>query len=134
MAEEELHMMVTIIEGGELGITLARILRLLNHRVNIVRQEKNVYSEQLKTIGVNTIFGAGVDADILSGPIVSESDLFISLMESDLDNLEACLFIKNNLGNKRTVTKVNNPKYEKKFEQIGIDIAFNGALIAPIKL
>ncbi len=124
-------MVVTIIEGGELGFTIARILLLFNHRVNIIRQESEASMHNLNELGVNTISGAGLDVDILSQPCVSESDVFIALMDNDLDNLETCLYIKNNFGSKRTITKVNNPKYAKKFEQVGIDIAFNSALVGP---
>ena len=122
-------MVVTIIEGGELSITLARILLLFCHKVNIIRQESKADLNDLNKLGVNIISGAGLDADILSRPCVSESDVFIALMDSDLDNLEACLYIKNNFSNKKTITKVNNPKYAKKFEKIGIDIAFNSAFV-----
>jgi Trk K+ transport system NAD-binding subunit len=129
-------MLVTIIEGDELGFTLARILLLLNHRVNIIRLESEANMNNLNELGVKTISGAGLDVDVLSQPCVSESDVFIALMDNDLDNLEACLYIKNNFSNKKTITKVNNPKYAKRFEQVGIDIAFNSALIAlnPISL
>ncbi|HYE81807.1 MAG TPA: NAD-binding protein [Clostridia bacterium] len=121
-------MIVTIIEGYELSYTLARILRLLNHRVNIIKQESDANMDSFNEPGVNTIVGAGLDVDVLSQPCISESDVFIVLMDNDLDNLEACLYIKNNFVNKRTITKVNNPKYVRKFEQVGIDIAVNGAL------
>ena len=123
-------MVVTIIEGGELGFTIARILRLFNHRVNIIRQESETNMYNLNELGVNSISGTGLDVDVLSQPCVSESDVFISLMDSDLDNLESCLYIKNNFTNKKTITKVNNPKYTRKFEQVGIDIAFDSAVIA----
>ena len=122
-------MVVTIIEGGELSFTLARIFLLFNHRVNIIRQESEVNMHNLKELGVNTISGSGLDVDVLSKPCVSESDVFITLMDNDLDNLESCLYIKNNYSNKKTITKVNNPKYAKKFEQVGIDIAFNCAFV-----
>ncbi len=124
-------MVVTIIEGGELSFTLARILLLFNNSVNIIRQESEAYLNNLVQSGVNVISGAGIDADILSQPCISESDVFITLMDSDLDNLEACLYIKNNFSRKITITKVNNPKYVKKFERIGIDIAFDSSFVAP---
>ena len=123
-------MVVTIIEGGELGYTLARILLLFNHRVNIIRQESEVDIYHLNELEVNTISGSGLDVDVLSQPCVSESDVFIALMDNDLENLEACLYIKNNFSNKRTITKTNNPNYARKFEQVGIDIAFNSAVAA----
>ncbi|MDD4504724.1 MAG: NAD-binding protein [Clostridiaceae bacterium] len=123
-------MVVTIIEGGELSFTLARILMLFNHRVNIIRQENDAITHNLNGLGVHTILGAGLDTDVLLQPCVSESDVFIILMDSDLDNLEVCLYIKNKFSNKKTITKVNNLKYAEKFEQIGIDIAFSSAFIA----
>jgi len=123
-------MVVTIIEGGELSLTLARILLLFNNNVNIIRKESKADLSSFKELGVNIVLGAGLDTDVLSQPCVSESDVFIALMDSDLDNLEACLYIKNNFVNKKTITKVNNPKYTKKFEQVGIDVAFSSGLIA----
>lgn len=123
-------MVVTIIEGGELSYTLARILLLFNHRVNIIRQERDAIIYNLKELGVNIIYGMGSEVDVLSQRCVSESDVFIALMDNDLDNLASCLYIKNNFSNKKTITKVNNPKYAKRFEQVGIDIAFNSAFMA----
>lgn len=122
-------MLVTIIEGGELSFTIARILILFNHRVNVIKQEREANMSRFKELGINTILGAGLDVDILAQPCVSESDVFIALMDDDLDNLETCLYIRNNFSNKRTITKVNNPKYARKFEQVGVDIAFCSALI-----
>lgn len=122
-------MIVTIIEGGELSYSLARIFLLFNHRVNIIRQGNEVNMRNLNELEVNCISGVALDVDVLSQPCVSESDVFIALMDSDLDNLEVCMFIKNNFSNKRTITRVNNPKYTRKFEQIGIDIAIDGAFI-----
>lgn len=123
-------MVVTIIEGGELSLTLARISLLFNNKVNIIQQKSKANLGDFEELGVNIISGAGLDVDILSQPCVSESDLFVALMDSDLDNLEVCLYIKNNFIDKKTITKVNNPKYAKKFEQLGIDIALSSAFIA----
>jgi Trk K+ transport system NAD-binding subunit len=123
-------MIITIIEGGELCYTLARILRLFDHKVNVIRQESGVIMNNLNALGVNTISGAGVDAELLSQPEVSKSDVFIVLMDNDLDNLESCLYIKYNFTNKKTITRVNNPKYAKKYEQVGIDIAFDSAFVS----
>lgn len=121
-------MVVTIIEGGELSFLLARIFLLFNNKVNIIRQEGEASLNNSVQSGVNIIRGEGLDTDVLSKPCVSESDVIISLMESDLENLEACLYFKNNFSNKRTITKVNNPDYAGKFERIGIDIAFSSSL------
>ncbi len=117
-------MVVTIIEGGELSFTLARILLLLNHRVNVIRQENKGYSNNLNELGVNVVSGTVIDLNVLSQSCIKESDVVISLMESDIENLESCVIIKNNFNNKKTISKVNNPNYVKKFEQVGIDIAF----------
>lgn len=124
-------MVVTIIEGGELSYTLARILLLFDHRVNIIRQERDANMHNLNELGVNIIYGIGSDIAVLSQHCVSESDVFIALMDNDLDNLTSCLYIKNNFSNKKTITKVNDPRYTKRFEQVGIDIAFNSAFMAP---
>jgi Trk K+ transport system NAD-binding subunit len=51
-------------------------------------------------------------------------------MDNDLDNLESCLYIKYNFTNKKTITRVNNSKYAKKYEQVGIDIAFDSAFVS----
>lgn len=123
-------MIVTIIEGGELSYTLARIFLLFNHRVNIIRQESEANMSVFNELEVNNIAGVALDVDVLSQPCVEESDVFIVLMDTDLDNLEVCLFIKNNFNNKKVITRVNNSKYAGKFEQIGIDIAIDGAFIA----
>lgn len=129
-------MVVTIIEGGELSYTLARILLLFNHNINIIRQESEAYLNKFNELGVNIVLGTGIDVDILSKPCISESDVIIALMDSDADNFAACLFVKENYSNNKTITKVNNPKYIKKFEQLGIDISFNSAFVdlSPINL
>jgi Trk K+ transport system NAD-binding subunit len=110
--------------------TLARILLLFNHRVNIIRQESDANICKLNELGVNIIYGIGSEINVLSRHCVSESDVFIVLMDNDMDNLVSCLYIKNNFSNKKTITKVSNPKYVKCFEQVGIDIAINSALMA----
>ncbi|HYE09328.1 MAG TPA: NAD(P)-binding protein [Patescibacteria group bacterium] len=123
-------MIVTIIEGGELSYTLTRILQLFNHSVNIIKQESEENINKFEDLGIPVIYGTGIDVNILSKPCISQSDVVISLMDNDADNLGACLYIKENYCNKKTITRVNNPKYIKRFEKLGIDIAFNSALIA----
>ncbi|MDF2892351.1 MAG: transport system, NAD-binding component [Clostridia bacterium] len=123
-------MLVTIIEGGELSYTLTRILRLFNHSINIVKQESEANIDKIVDQEIHVIYGTGIDVSILSKPCISQSDVVISLMDNDADNLAACLYIKENYCNKKTITRVNNPKYMKRFEQLGIDIAFSSALIA----
>lgn len=123
-------MTVTIVEGGELSYTLARILMLFDHKVNIIKRKNEAGMENMKRIGVNTISGAGLDTDIIAQPCVAESDAFIALMDNDLDNLEFCLYVKNNYRNKKTITRVVNPRYAEKFERVGIDIAFSSEYIS----
>lgn len=117
-------MLVTIVEGGRLSYTIARILILFNHSINIITQGNDEALSSMRALGVNIIPGAGLDVDIINRPCVAESDTFIALMDNDLDNLEFCLYIKNNFNNKKTITRVINPKYAGKFERVGIDIAF----------
>ena len=122
-------MVVTIIEGGELANILARILLMFNHKINMIRRAEEDDKYKLNEIGVNLIFGEGTDINILTQPCVLQSDVVITLMDRDADNLVSCLLIRKYCNSARTITRVNKPKYMARYEQLGINIAFDSASV-----
>jgi len=122
-------MVITIIEGGELSKILARILLLFNHKINVMKYKVEADNYKFNEPGVNFILGDETNTDILTQTCVSQSDVVISLMDEDFDNLLLCLFIRKHYHSTKIITKVNNPKYDMNYKKLGIDIAFDSVSV-----
>ena len=114
---------VTIIGGGNVGLMLARDLESLKMKVKII--EKNeTRCEFLSETLTNTLIinGDGTNLELLNEEDIGNSDVLISVTNSDEKNL-LCSLLAKQLGVKRVVARVTKFLNIPLFEQVGIDIA-----------
>ena len=122
-------MYIIIVDGGELGCSLAREFLTDGHEVLII--EKNAARcEQLEEdMGSVSLCGDGSEIAILNKAGIGRADVFIAVTREDDNNLAACEIAKRKFSVPRVIAKVNNPKNEHIFVKLGIDCIANEVVL-----
>lgn len=117
-------MNLVIAGGGNVGYYLAKTLCERKYHVSMIEQ-KTERCEWImnSSLGRNLVLihGDSTDEQILRDAGVSNCDTFIAVTGQDQNNLTACMMAKQLLHAKRTITRVNNPKNIRVFQQLGVD-------------
>jgi trk system potassium uptake protein TrkA len=125
-------MNVVIVGGGNVGYYLAEKLSE-NHYVVLIEKEQKLSEKIASKINCLVINGDGCDPEVLKSAGIKKADCVAAVTGSDEDNLVICQIAKEIFNVKRVVARVNNPKNEKTFYQLGVDVAVSGtSLIAKI--
>jgi len=121
-------MNIIIVGGGNVGYHLAERLSVSNY---IVLIEKSVETGKklAESSNILVIQGDGCNPNVLKQAGVSKADVVAAVTGSDVDNLVVCQIAKEIFKVKRTVAKVNDPKNEKIFYQLGVDVAIGSTTI-----
>lgn len=119
---------ITIIGAGRLGTNLAKSLSQENHNITIVDTDYNKVEELVDKLDIQGVKGSGTHISVLKDAKVSQSDLVITLTNSDENNILVCLIAKK-LGAKNTIARVRDPEYNFQFEfmrnELGISLMVN---------
>lgn len=121
-------MKIVIVGIGKLGEYLAKLLVKENNEitlidVNFIGKESLINNED-----VNYIEGNALDSNILIESGVSESDLLISVMKSDSENI-MCSLLGKKLGAKHTIARIRTPEYSNSIniikDTLGLSMTIN---------
>lgn len=122
---------VTIVGGGNVGLTLAKLLERgegLRIKVIEVSTERcDQVASQLKHATV--LHGDGTDLGLLQEEQINRSDVLVSVTSDDEKNL-LCSLLARQMGIPKIVTRVNKPPNMKLFEGVGIDVPLNPRVTA----
>lgn len=125
-------MNVIIVGGGNIGYYLAEKLSE-KHYVVLIEKEPKLSQELASKINCLVITGDGCDPETLKNAGIKKADVVAAVTGNDEDNLIICQIAKEIFNVKRTVARVNNPKNEKTFSELGVDIPVSGtSLIAKV--
>jgi len=122
-------MYIILVGGGNIGYYLAKSLADDKHIVAVI--EKNYdqcryISERLDVLVIN---GNGCEKRFLKEAGIERADVLAAVTGDDEYNLIACQVAKKSFAVKRTVARVNNPRNESSFSQLGIDVPVNSTSI-----
>jgi len=125
-------MNIIIVGAGNVGYYLAEKLSE-NHYVVLVEKEQKISEKIAEKLNCLVISGDGCDPEILKSAGIKKADVVAAVTGNDEDNLVICQIAKEIFNVKRTVARINNPKNEKTFYELGVDVAISGtSLIAKI--
>lgn len=115
---------IVISGGGNIGLSLAKLLQERTHgiQIKIIEQREERaenLSEQLENVIV--LNGSALDKEILKESSVDTAETFIALMNDDENNILASLLAKQ-YGCERVMTLVNNNAYYPLVGPLGIDV------------
>ncbi len=121
-------MNIIIVGGGNVGYHLAERLSNNNYIV-LIEKEIDVGKKLAGSRNILVIQGDGCNPNVLKQAGVSKTDVVAAVTGNDVDNLVICQIAKDVFKVKRTVAKVNEPKNEKIFYQLGVDVAIDSTSI-----
>lgn len=121
-------MKIIVVGGGKVGYFLAERLAM-THYVSLVEKDRKVTEAIVGNKNILVINGDGCQTDILVQAGVKEADVVAAVTGKDEDNLVICQIAKDIFKVKRTVARINDPKNEKIFFQLGVDIAVDSTSI-----
>lgn len=122
-------MYILIVGAGKVGHFLAKRLANDKHIVAVIDKDKVACEGMAKTSNVLVIHGDGCDPRHLEEAGISRADVVASLTGEDEDNLVVCQLAKEKFNVSRTVARVNDPRNEHTFSQLGIDVPIDATAI-----
>jgi trk system potassium uptake protein len=114
---------VIVVGAGRVGFYLAKELIELGYEVLVIENDEQgprarYVAEQL---GSAVIQGDGCEARVLEDAGSVRAGMFIAVTGDDEDNLVACQVAKRKFGVPLTIARLNDPRNEKLFKELGID-------------
>lgn len=123
-------MKIIIVGIGKLGEYLARLLVKENENNEITLIDTNFSGKEslINNEDVNYIEGNALDSNILIEAGINDTDLLISVMKSDSENIMCCLVGKK-LGAKHTIARIKTPEYSNSInilkDVLGLSMTIN---------
>lgn len=121
-------MKIIIVGVGKLGEYLAKSLVKDNNEVTLIDTDFSSCQDVINNEDLNYINGNGLDSATLEEAGIRESDLLISVMASDEQNVMCCLLGKT-LGVTHTIARIRNPEYANSIdilkEKLGLSMTIN---------
>ncbi|MCX8125705.1 MAG: TrkA family potassium uptake protein [Dehalococcoidia bacterium] len=114
-------MYIVIVGGGMVGYYLCKALLAEGHEVMVIEKERRRYQRGEEELGSVFMLGDGCEAEVLAEAGVERADIFIAATDQDEDNLVACQVAKYRFNVPKTIARINNPRNERIFKQLGID-------------
>ena len=128
---------IIIIGAGKMGRYLASTLVHEKHNISVIDNDVKIIEKLNTELDVSVFEGNGLVVDTLLETDIKNTDIVISCMENDEDNILSCLFAKN-LGAKNTIARVRNPEYIKSIHymknNLGINMIINPELLTAKKI
>jgi len=114
-------MYIVVVGGGSVGYHLCKALLKEGHEVLVLDKDPAKCAAFEDELGSICVRGDGCETATLAEAGVSRADVFVAATDEDEDNLVACQVAKHRFGVPRTIARVNNPKNEKIFKELGVD-------------
>jgi len=115
-------MYILIGGGGQVGFYLTKGLLDQGHEVLLLERDAR-RAERLKDeLGSAVIRGDACEARVLQKAGCERADLVIAVTGDDEDNLVLCQVAKQRFNVHMTIARVNNPRNDAIFKQLGIDV------------
>lgn len=126
-------MYIVIVGAGRIGFNLAQKLIQDKHVVVVIEKDKTRSEGISQNLDAMVINGDGCEPHCLEEAQVRRADVVAAVTADDEDNLVICQLAKEVFGVRRTVARVNNPRNERIFNELGVDVPVNStAIIAKI--
>jgi trk system potassium uptake protein TrkA len=122
-------MYIIIVGGGNVGYYLAKTLVGARHEVLLLEKDRPRYRTISEELGEVVMQGDGCQADIQAEAGFGRADVVVAVTGSDDDNLVVCQMAKMEFNVPRTISRVNDPRNELLFEQLGIDATVSSTKI-----
>jgi trk system potassium uptake protein TrkA len=115
-------MYIIVVGGGKVGYYLTKSLLEVGHEVLVIEQDPRKCAILTDELGANVLQGDGCDVAVMARAGLSRADVMVAVTGDDEDNLVACQLARHKFHVPRTIARINNPKNERIFRKLGIDV------------
>ncbi|MGD0573944.1 MAG: NAD-binding protein [Anaerolineales bacterium] len=115
-------MYIIIVGGGKVGYYLAKSLSEDGHEVLIIEKEATRASALSDELETGVLHGDGCEVTKMIEAGMERAGVVIAVTGDDEDNLVVCQIARHKFHVPRTIARINNPKNEKIFRELGIDV------------
>jgi trk system potassium uptake protein len=122
-------MYIIVVGGGKVGFHLGKALLTEGHEILIIEKDRNRIEYITNELGSVSMNGDGCEVAILNEAGAARADMLIAVTGEDEDNLASCQVAKMVYKVPRTIARTNNPKNEKLFHMLGVDITVSSTNI-----
>lgn len=114
-------MYIVVIGGGRVGKDLTTLLLPEGHDVVMIEKDERRAAELSKEFDALIIEGDGTDREYLRDAGLNKADALISVTGDDKTNMIACQLAEKIFKVPTVIGRVNNPKNEGVFTQLGVE-------------
>jgi len=122
-------MYIIVVGGGKIGFYLTTALLNEGHEVLVLEKDARRCDFITEQLGSVVQRGDGCEARTLAEVGTERANMLIAVTDEDEDNLVACQVAKHMFKVPRTIARINNPKNEKLFKKLGIDVTVSSTSI-----
>lgn len=114
-------MYVIVVGAGKVGFHLAKTLIQEGHEVLLLEKDRKTVEGLQDELGELIIHGDGCEIRTMSEIGMGRANVVVAVTGDDEDNLVICQMAKRKFHVPRTIARVNDPKNEELFKELGID-------------
>ena len=118
-------MYIIVIGGGQVGYYLAKALLEEGHEILVLEKDAARTNFICNELGSVAVRGDGCEITTLADAGTGRADMFVAVTGDDEDNLISCQAAKHKFNVPHTVARINNPKNEAIFKELGIDVTIS---------
>ena len=130
-------MKIIIVGCGKVGYALTEQLSKEGHDITVIDRDEEKLTKVSSVMDVYCVNGNGTSHETQLEAGIKESDLLISVTDSDEINMLCCLIAKKT-GNCRTIARVRKPEYDEEVrflkEELGLSMAINPEMTAAAEM
>ena len=115
-------MYIIVVGGGKVGYYLTKTLVNEGNEVLLIERKPDKVAIFTERFGSVVLQGDGAEVATLDKAGAARADVVVAVTGEDEDNLVICQVAKKRFEVPRTIARVNNPKNEEIFRQLGIDV------------
>jgi trk system potassium uptake protein TrkA len=115
-------MYTIVVGGGKVGYYLAKALLEEGHEVLVIEKNPRKCIMLTDELAVNALQGDGCEVSTMAEAGMGRADAVVAVTGDDEDNLVVCQVAKHKFSVRRTIARINNPKNERIFRKLGIDV------------
>lgn len=114
-------MYVIVVGGGKVGYHLTKTLIQEGHEVLLIEKDPKSINYLTDMLGDVVMLGDGCEVRTMDEAGMGRANVVVAVTGDDEDNLVICQMAKRKFGVPRTLARVNDPKNEALFQELGID-------------
>ncbi len=115
-------MYIVVVGGGKVGYYLTKSLLEQGHEVLVIEKDPRRQTILSQELGSMVLGGDGCEVAVMEQAGFGRADVVIAVTGDDEDNLVICQVAKGRFHVGRTIARINNPRNEKIFRRLGIDV------------